>query len=196
MRTLLIATASLATLIAAGACTADQPAPGPQPASTSAAAVDVDDFLAQHDLAGRSVTEIVEALDATNDDRETGPYGSVLPGELILADEKQQVSLPIEDAFYLSVAPYVTGTHECYNHNLASCQGELAQQELDVTIVGEDGQEIFDDQVTTAPNGFAGFWLPKEITATVTVEHDGRTATTEVSTGAEDPTCITTMQLA
>ena len=126
MRTLLITTASLATLIAAGACTADQPAPGPQPASTSAAAVDVDDFLAQHDLAGRSVTEIVEALDGTNDDRENGPYGSVLPGELILADEKQQVSLPIEDAFYLSVAPYVTGTHECYNHNLASCQGELA----------------------------------------------------------------------
>ena len=95
MRTLLITTASLATLIAAGACTADQPAPGPQPASTSAAAVDVDDFLAQHDLAGRSVTEIVEALDGTNDDRENGPYGSVLPGELILADEKQQVSLPI-----------------------------------------------------------------------------------------------------
>lgn len=194
MRRLAIASASLLTLVLVSACGA--PAQGPSTGADSADGVTVEAFLADYDLTGKSVTEIVDTLDATNDDRETGPFGSVLPGELILSDEERQVSLPIDDSFYLSVAPYLTGTHDCYNHNLTSCQGELAEQEIDVTITGEDGTEIFAGPATTGPNGFAGFWLPKDTTATLTIDYDGKTATTQVSTGAEDPTCLTTMQLA
>lgn len=195
MRRLAIASASILTLVFASACgaPAEGPATGAATANDGAA---TEAFLADYDLSGKSVAEIVETLDATNDDRETGPFGSVRPGELILTDEEREVRLPIEDAFYLSVAPYLTGTHECYNHNLTSCQGELVEQEIGVTITGADGAEIFAGPATTGPNGFAGFWLPKDTSATLTIDYAGRTATTQVSTGAEDPTCLTTMQLA
>lgn len=196
MRTLPAAAASMIAVIALGACSADQPASTPPTAAApSAAAADVEAFLAAHDLAGKSVTEIVDALDATNDDRESGPFGSVRSGELILADDRSEVALPIEDAFYLSIAPYVNQTHECYNHSLSGCQGELVDTDLDVTIVGADGTEIFAGDRTTGPNGFAGFWLPRDIDATITITADGRSATTRIGTGADDPTCLTTMQL-
>lgn len=198
MRTLPAATASLIAVIALGACSADQPAITPPTAAPSAAApaaAGVDAFLAAHGLEGKSVTEIVDALDATNDDREAGPFGSVRSGELILADDTSEISLPIEDAFYLSIAPYVGQTHECYNHSLSGCQGELVDADLDVTIVGDDGTQIYAGDATTGPNGFVGFWLPRDIDATVTITADGRSATTRVGTGADDPTCLTTMRL-
>lgn len=193
MRKILIGSAALLVLVTTGACAADRPTPSP----TSAAATsgDVDAFLADYDLAGRTVTEIVELLDATNDDREHGPVGSVTATRLTLSDAEREISLPIDDTFYLSIAPYVTGTHDCYNHNLASCQGELVSEELEVTITDADGATIFDGPATTGPNGFAGFWLPRDTVADVTVTHAGRTATAQVSTGPEDPTCLTTMQL-
>jgi len=204
----LLAPLSLAALLTVSACASDATPPTQptttaqaptatqaptegQPATDGAAAA----FLAEHGLDGLSVTQIIDRLDATNDDRETGPVGSVRPTELLLADDEAEISLPIEGDFYLSIAPYVTGTHECYNHNLASCQGELADTGIDVTITAEDGTVLHDGEVTTAPNGFAGFWLPRDITATVTIGHDGRTSVMQVSTGADDPTCLTTMRL-
>ncbi|MFS4491238.1 CueP family metal-binding protein, partial [Dietzia kunjamensis] len=48
----------------------------------------------------------------------------------------------------------------------------------------------------TYDNGFLGLWLPRGITATLTIDHDGRTATAPISTGDDDLTCLTTMQLA
>lgn len=197
VRKLLISSVSVLALIGLGACSAQEGAPTTPAASapTKAAGGDVDTFLAAHNLTGKSVTEIVDLLDATNDDRQAGPYGSVRPSELILADDANEVTLPIEDSFYLSIAPYVTQTHECYNHNLASCQGELADQEIDVKIVDSEGKELFAGRQQTGPNGFAGFWLPRDIKATVTITADGKTATSEVGTGADDPTCLTTMQL-
>ena len=68
-------------------------------------------------------------------------------------------------------------------------------ENLDVTIVGADGTEIFAGDKTTGPNGFAGFWLPRDIDATVTITADGGSATTQIGTGADDPTCLTTMKL-
>lgn len=196
MRRLAIASASLFTLVLVSACGAQAGPDLNAAAGPVSDAATVEAFLADFDLAGKSVTEIVDTLDATNDDRETGPFGSVRPGELILTDEQREVSLPIEDHFYLSVAPYLTGTHECFNHNLASCQGELAEQEIAVTIAGEEGEELFSGTTTTGPNGFAGFWLPKGISASLTIDYDGKTATTVVGTGEQDPTCLTTMRLA
>ncbi|MCG6566167.1 CueP family metal-binding protein [Tessaracoccus sp. ZS01] len=192
MKKTLIAVAAAALLPVVAACSG---APAPVGTPTTSASAE-SDFLAEHNLDGRSVREIVTSLDATNDDRETGPYGSVRPGELVLSDDTgAEVTLPVDEGFYLSVAPYLTQTHECYNHNLASCQGELAGQEIEVSIVTPEGEQLVDETVTTYDNGFAGFWLPAGIRATITVAHDGKSATQEISTGVEDPTCITTMQL-
>ncbi|WP_432557613.1 CueP family metal-binding protein [Granulicoccus sp. GXG6511] len=152
-------------------------------------------FLARHGLAGQSAEQIVDQLDRTNEDRHGGPVGSVRPNELVLSDDGGQVSLPLEDNFYLAFAPYLNRTHDCFNHNLASCQGELAQQTMDVKITTGAGETLVDEPMTTFDNGFIGVWLPKDITGEITVEHEGKSVTAPISTGAQDPTCVTTLQL-
>ena len=87
-----------------------------------------------------------------------------------------------EDQFYVSIAPYVDQTHECYYHNLASCQGELVGEDLDVTITSDDGEVLVDETVTTYDNGFVGFWLPRDIEGTIEVEFDGSRVCREGST--------------
>lgn len=59
----------------------------------------------------------------------------------------------------------------------------------------QTGQTVLDETRTTYDNGFVGLWLPRGLTGTLTIEHDGKTATSPVSTGADDPTCLTSMQL-
>jgi hypothetical protein len=123
----------------------------------------------------------------------------VRPGELLLSeagsDETTAVDLP-DDLFYLSVAPYIEQTHDCYFHSLTTCSGELAGEEIRVTIAQRDTGQLLVDRVTrTFDNGFVGFWLPSGIEATINVEYEGFAAQSEISTGPEDPTCLTTLQL-
>ncbi len=86
-------------------------------------------------------------------------------------------------------------THECFYHNLASCQGELVGEDLTVRITSADGEVLADGTVTTYDNGFVGFWLPRDIEGTIEVEWEGLSATAPIATGPDDPTCITTIQL-
>ncbi|MFN3866542.1 MAG: hypothetical protein ACK4MD_07490 [Demequina sp.] len=41
-----------------------------------------------------------------------------------------------------------------------------------------------------------GVWLPRDIEATLRVETDAGVGQAPIATGPEDPTCITTVQLA
>ncbi|KAB7743324.1 hypothetical protein GA707_14600 [Nostocoides sp. F2B08] len=139
--------------------------------------------------------DIVTALDRTNDDRDSGVMGSVRYDAVVFTTADGETTVPIEDGFYLALAPYVDQTHDCYYHNLATCQGELVGEDLDVTITTDDGEVLVDETVTTYDNGFVGFWLPRDITGTIEVTHDGRSVTAPIATGPDDPTCVTTLQL-
>jgi len=203
MRALVIAAAAVLTLAGCAAPTAPttpqaSQASAPQasaPASTATEPAAA--FLARHGLEGLGVEQIVERLDAATEDRAEGPVGSVRPGELVLTDEVGQTSLPIpSDRFYLAIAPYLTRTHDCFNHNLASCQGELVDKQVQVTVTDAAGARLVDETFTTHANGFAGMWLPKDIEATLVVTYDGKSATAAIGTGADDPTCLTTLPLA
>lgn len=180
-----------------GGCAANSsPAPGPVAGQSQTATSEAETFLAEHDLAGLTAPQIIEKLEATNTDRQSGPAGSVRPNELILTGaDKSSVSLPITDAFYLSFAPYETRTHECFNHNLASCQGELPKTPFEVTVVDSTGAVLIDNTLTSHDNGFVGIWLPKDITGTITVRGSGKEVTSKISTAADAPTCLTTLQL-
>lgn len=84
-----------------------------------------------------------------------------------------------DDEFYVSIAPYVGQTHECFFHSLTTCLGELRNEEVHVTVTtADDGAAIVDETVRTHDNGFAGLWLPRGIDATLTaeLEREGRTA--------------------
>lgn len=154
------------------------------------------DLLAAYELDGKSTEEIIESLDQTNDDRDQQLVGSVRYDELLLTDGSQEITLPIESGdFYLAVAPYVSSTHECYYHNLASCQGELVGEEIDVTITASSGDVLVDETAQTYDNGFVAFWLPRDITGTIEMSYDGKTVTAPIATGPDSPTCVTTLQL-
>ncbi len=160
----------------------------------------LEDLLAAHGLDGLDARDLVERLEsAPGDERPQDLIASVRPTEVLVSDPQteESMALPIADErFYLSIAPYVDQTHDCYHHSLTTCQGELVAADVQVTITDRTtGEVLVDEAAQTFDNGFVGFWLPGGIDASVSVEHDGRTAVADVSTGADDPTCLTTMQL-
>ncbi|MEG3614682.1 CueP family metal-binding protein [Isoptericola haloaureus] len=197
-RALLTLTASLAALTLA-ACSAGEPTPSTDD-ETAAADTASSASLTDAGLDGLDGREIVDTLDALPlAERPTDLMVSVRPDELLVttADEGETtVSLEGED-FYVSIAPYVDQTHECYFHSLTTCTGELQNAEVDVLVTDDaTGEVVLDETRTTFDNGFVGLWLPRDLDATVTIEHDGMSASSPLSTaGADDATCVTTMQL-
>ncbi len=205
MRKTLFAAAVIAALAASGCTTDDDSAVGGpstsgpatgQPLADGSDVLGDTSFLAPFGLEASGTEEIVDALDRTNADREAGLAASVRYDTVIFAtpDGEAQLALP-DDLFYLSLAPYVASTHECYYHNLASCQGELVGEDIEVTITAADGEVLVDETATTYENGFVGFWLPRDIEGTISVAWDGLTTTAPIATGPDDPTCVTTLQL-
>ncbi|MDO5627075.1 MAG: CueP family metal-binding protein [Mobilicoccus sp.] len=157
-----------------------------------------DPVLSEFGLNGKSVVEIVDFMDETNAHRDSGLNGSIRYDHLKLTNENtgDETEVPVpDDLFYMSVAPYVTQTHECFNHSLTGCVGENAETEMDVTVTDSEGTVLFDGPATTFENGFIGFWLPRDITGTMEVTYDGKSGSMEFGTGEDSPTCITTLQL-
>ena len=153
-----------------------------------------DAVLARHGLEGTDPRQVVEQLDRTNEDRDSGLAASVTYDEVALADDDGEAVLPL-DEFYLSVAPFSTTTHDCFHHSLTGCQGELVNEPLQVRITDDAGKVLVDEEVATYDNGFVGFWLPKDITGTLEVSSGRGTAVQPFSTSADSPTCLTTLQL-
>lgn len=168
------------------------------PASVPAASASQQgQVAARHGLQGLDAKAIVDRLDRTNAERSTSLTGSVRGYELVLADDSGEETLRLPDGrFYLSVAPFVSQTHDCFNHNLATCQGELAGKAMSVRIVDDAGKQLADQDVTSYENGFVGFWLPRDVTGTVEVTYDGKTGRAPFSTAADSASCMTTLQVA
>lgn len=101
----------------------------------------------------------------------------------------------LEDVTYVSMAPFVTRTHECSFHSLATCQGEMVNTPVTLKFTDASGKVIAEESDTTYVNGFVGLWLPRNLTGTMAVSAEGRTATAPLATGSEDPTCVTTIKL-
>ncbi len=197
------ARAGLAALAAAAlalaGCTAGTTSADTAPA-IDAPTIAADALLTSHDLAGLDARGVIDALDAVPlAERDADLMASIRPDQLLLSDaDGTEVSLPMpEDAFYVSIAPYVNDTHDCYYHSLTTCKGEMGGQTVHVTVTDvATGKVILDEDRVAFDNGFVGLWLPRDLDVTVSVEADGRSATAELSTrSVEDATCVTTMQL-
>ena len=187
---MLLAAPILAILAITG-CTA--------PAEVPPASADARPLLIEHGLDGLNARAIIERLDTMPiEDRPTDLMASIRPDAIQLTgDQGSEASVPLpEDEFYVSVAPYVEQTHDCFFHSLTTCVGELQSQDVQVTVTDTaSGEVLLDATESTYDNGFLGFWLPRDIQATLTISYDGRTATAPISTGGDDPTCVTTLQL-
>lgn len=156
--------------------------------------------LTSHGLEDLSAAEIVDTLDQTPvADRPDDLLASVRPNEVVFttaSGEETPMALP-DDQFYLSFAPYIDQTHDCYFHSLTTCVGELSDEDFDVQIVDADsGEEIVNETLTSFDNGFVGVWLPKGIEGELSVEYEGKSGSVDISTITDDDaTCLTTLQL-
>ena len=157
-----------------------------------------DALLARYDLTGMTAAQIIDRLDALDTaDRPTELMASVRVDQLQLSDDRGKLALKLpEDRFYLSVAPYVEGTHECFYHSLTTCTGELGGEEVSVSITDDEGRVLAEGDNMLFANGFTGFWLPRDVRGTVRVAYDGRVGSTEFSTDEDSATCLTTLRLA
>lgn len=178
------------SVVALAGCTASDP---------GTAAAPTGDLLADHGLEEMDAREVIEQLEATPvSERSTDLVASVRTDTLALSDkENREASLPLPAGeFYVSIAPFVDQTHDCFFHSLTTCLGELRNQEVAIEVIDNESDTVLvDKDVSTHDNGFAGLWLPRGIDATLTIEHEGRTGTIPISTGDDQPTCLTTLQL-
>lgn len=194
-RHLLIGGLGLTTLIATSACTA---LPDGSPAAGAGGAPQgADAILAPLGLAGADAKRIIDTLDAQPvAERPAGVMASIRPEQLILKGaDGAEATIAMPGEFYVSFAPYLAQTHDCFFHSLTTCRGELANAPIHVTVTADDGRVLLDEDRTTFDNGFSGLWLPRDIRAKLAVTHDGRSFETSIGTGKDDPTCLTTVKL-
>ncbi|MFN3867134.1 MAG: CueP family metal-binding protein, partial [Demequina sp.] len=170
-RTVAIIAAAAAITLGVSACastpevapTSQAEAPASTPSSAPVNAV-ADTMLAPEGLDGLDARTVVDTLDATAlSDRTDAFMASVRPDELLLTDAAgTETSLPMpDDAFYVSFAPYIDATHECYFHSLTTCVGEMRGEQIDVVVTdAATGEVLVDETMTTFDNGFVGIWLP------------------------------------
>ncbi|MCQ9371042.1 CueP family metal-binding protein [Corynebacterium sp. 35RC1] len=205
------AAAVLVGALALSACTPDNETSSSSASAASSAeaaaavseAPDVQ-WLAEHQLAGLDSREIITLLDAQAlDDRPTDLRASIKPEVLELSDtsgETVTLTMP-EDEFYVSIAPYLDKTHDCFYHSLTTCKGELGNRDVDVKVTDSAGNVVIEQATTTFDNGFVGLWLPRDLQGELSITLAGdtpegaKTATVPLGTSADDPTCVTTVQL-
>jgi len=189
-RDLLRGAASLAAVGAGGlllsACAAE---PGALPR-------EVRSMLADLGIRARTVQEAVQALDAHPGPRPLALMASVQADRVVFDPEGRAIEAALpEDLFSLALAPFRTHTHDCFFHSLGGCQGELADTSVRVEIVDEGGTVLVQEETTTGANGFAGFWLPRDVAGTITAAIGEETGSIPFATTADAPTCLTGLQL-
>jgi hypothetical protein len=193
--------AALILLVSLTACTGAGEA-GSASTKTDASAglgADADAMLAKYDIdAPASAAELIEQLQVQPlADRPEGLMASVRVDQLVLASGANELSLALpQDQFHLSIAPYLTETHECFYHSLTTCVGELGHENFQVTITDDASDEVlFDRAVTTFENGFFDVSLPAGLDITVLIDDGERSTELQLGTRAEDATCVTAAQL-
>lgn len=200
------APAALALMLAfAAGCSSDTDTAGsnstsaaaPTQTSAGAEAGSADAILARHGLEGKDTRAIIDELDRTHADRDAGLMASVRQDTLVLKDDSGEATLPMPaDVTYVSIAPFVNQTHECFFHSLATCQGEMVNTPVTLKFTDASGKVIAQESDTTYANGFVGLWLPRNVSGTMAITANGKSATAPLATGADDPTCVTTIKLA
>lgn len=200
MRPALASAAIAVMLFAAGCAPAATDTGGGASSEATASAPDTRTALSELGLDASDPVTLAAGLDALPVDARNAEFSAaIMPGEIrVQPDQPGELVVPVpEGQFYLSVAPYRTQTHPCTFHVPTSCLGELRDVPVQLTVTDvATGDVVVDRAAQTEDNGFLGVWLPADGEFTVEITVDGESGVQTVRTGAEDPTCLTTLQLA
>ena len=196
-----LATGVIAVSLLITGCSAAEHAASPEVAQGETGRSEDLGVAEEFGLAGLDAREVIEKLDTTTlADRPEGLQASIRPDELVLVGASgQDEVLPMpDDEMYIAFAPYVNQTHECTFHAPNSCVGEMQDAAIEVTVTDKASGEVYvDERTVTYDNGFIGYWLPRDVDATIAVAADGKTGSVDITTrGADAPTCITTLRIA
>jgi hypothetical protein len=198
----LAALTALVLLTSLAACSVAQGGVETEPTSSTDSVglgIDAEALLADYNITPpATVQELIEQFESQAlADRPDGLLASVQIDALVLSSGDNEVSLATpDDEFHLSIAPYLTETHECFYHSLTTCAGELGSAQMHVTITDDgSGEVLLDRDLTTYENGYFDVWLPTDRDITVTIDDGTHTATASLGTYDDDPTCVTTIQL-
>lgn len=148
-----------------------------------------DKLLADYGLNGLTVEAIIEKLE--NDEFPEEVSASIYNDRLVLTigEDKLLYSLD-EDLYYLSFAPYINYTHECFYHSLTGCRGELIDQDIFIRIYDEDNLLVNETTLNTGDDGFIGLFLESGINYRIEVETEELTSVFYANSSAGQ-TCFT-----
>ncbi len=150
--------------------------------------------LSEYGMDEEDVYDTVAFLERTEfetDEMQAGVNAEVLT--VSNGDHYMSYDMP-KDWFYASVAPYYDTTHPCGDHNLVTCQGELVEEQFDVTVKDSDGNVVYDETVQSESNGFFGIWLPRNLDGSITITHGSSVAEGDIQTFSDSGTCFTDFQ--
>jgi len=106
------------------------------------------------------------------------------------------ISVPLPaDQMVVSVAPYISYTHECATHYMSKCDGELKKVPIKVRAVTAGGKTLINKTLKTPSTGFFDLWLPRDQEITISVNALGKKATGKIYTYRNSKTCDTTLKL-
>ena len=155
-----------------------------------------DALLAKHGLTGKSVEDVIAALESSTDKRPLALTAVVKQTVLELSDGTASGAMVLPaDRFYLAVAPAKAGNKACTQHNLSVDQGELRNFAVHVVINDANNSPLVDADATTNANGFVGFWLPRDRKGLITMTAGSLSGQTSYATGPGSPTCRTGLTL-
>ena len=109
---------------------------------------------------------------------------------------QRAATVPLDDEFFLSIAPWLTFTHPCSNHVPTGCTGELKEVSMMMTVKDvQTGETVMNGMVRTQKDGFIDLWLPRNKAFDVSFSYQGLMSTERLTTNNSSRTCITTMKL-
>lgn len=152
-------------------------------------------LMEKYNLADKNIYELVYALENNEFDRSL--ISSSIENDKVkitIEEELFEYNLP-NDEMYISIAPYIETTHDCFSHSLTGCQGELINQEIQIVILDELGLIISDELYFSGKDGFIGIWLPKDEIYEFKIYYQALETSMQISTRNELKTCYTEGEL-
>lgn len=209
MSKLAIISVATVVLLAVSGCTTDK-APGPatnQPPSETAIEqkiknADIAEILEENDLGGLFITEVIDKMDRQSVSERSKEFTAVVKRDTVVFSDVESgkeigsEALPNTNKQYVSIAPYVSQTHDCHYHSLTTCTGEMGDTAIHIKIVNEtNGEIVLDSDVKTFENGFYGVWLDVNHNYATTVTYKDYTGSLTLTTDIDSATCVTNLQL-
>ncbi|MDA3932063.1 MAG: CueP family metal-binding protein [Tenericutes bacterium] len=150
-------------------------------------------LLEAYEFNNLNIVELIDTLE--NDSHGSKVQASIGSGALDLNLEGQAFTFSIpNDFFYISFAPYINQTHECYTHSLTGCQGELINKDMLVSIYDSEGNLLQEETMNTGDDGFIGLYLDRFTQYKIRVSYQGLNSEILVDT-SRDQTCFTEERL-